>query len=88
MPTVLRIRGWRVFFYSDEGDEPVHVHARKGDAECKFWLLEDEYEIREDWSESLTPRLRREIRRIIFDHFDLILEEWQRHLEEHRGAED
>jgi hypothetical protein len=45
-------------------------------------------EIREDWSEGLTPRLRREIRKIVFDHFELILEEWQRHLEEHRSAED
>ncbi|NIL99295.1 MAG: DUF4160 domain-containing protein, partial [Planctomycetales bacterium] len=32
MPTILRIRGWRVFFYADEGDEPIHVHARKADA--------------------------------------------------------
>jgi hypothetical protein len=43
VPAVLFVRGWRVFFYSDEGTEPVHVHARKGDAECKLWLREDVY---------------------------------------------
>jgi hypothetical protein len=45
MPTILRVRGWRVFFYSDEGQEPIHIHARKGDAECKLWLLVDDYDI-------------------------------------------
>jgi hypothetical protein len=80
MPTVLLVQGWRVFFYSDEGNEPVHVHARKGDAECKFWLLVESYEIEEEWSYNLTPRLRREIRKIIFDHFDVIVEEWNSHL--------
>jgi hypothetical protein len=79
MPTILLIRGWRVFFYSNEGDEPVHVHARKGEAECKIWLRPELWEIEEAWSCHLSPRLRREIRKIVFDHFDLILEEWARH---------
>ena len=33
MPTVLYIRGWRFFFYSDEGNEPIHIHVQKGDSE-------------------------------------------------------
>jgi len=78
MPTVVRIRGWRVFFYADEGNEPCHVHARKGDAECKFWLDVDLFAIEEAWSYNLTPRLRREIREIIFTNFALIVEEWER----------
>jgi hypothetical protein len=36
MPTILLVRGWRLFFSSNEGNEPMHVHARKGGAECKF----------------------------------------------------
>ena len=76
MPTVLLIRGWRVFFYSNEGDEPVHVHARHGDVECKYWILPDSYDIEEAWSRKLSPRLHREIRKILFDHFDLIVDEW------------
>jgi hypothetical protein len=39
MPTVLRILGFRFHFYSDEGDEPPHIHADAGDSECKFWLM-------------------------------------------------
>ncbi|HET6429594.1 MAG TPA: DUF4160 domain-containing protein [Phycisphaerae bacterium] len=79
MPTILMVRGWRVFFYSNEGREPLHVHARKGDAECKFWLLPESYDIDEAWSYNLSARLRREIRKILFDHFELIAEEWERH---------
>lgn len=78
MPTILLVQGWRLFFYADKGRELVHIHARKGDAECKYWLKADLYEIEEGWSYHLTPRLRREVRKIIFDHFDLIVEEWQR----------
>lgn len=40
MPTVLRLRGFRFFFYSNEGSprEPVHIHVEKDDREAKFWL--------------------------------------------------
>ena len=76
MPTILRIRGWRLFFYANEGDEPMHVHAHKAEAECKFWLDAALFDIEEEWSHGLTPRLRREIRKIIFDHFELIVDEW------------
>jgi hypothetical protein len=76
MPTILFVLGWRFFFYSNEGNEPIHVHARKGETECKYWLRPEFYEIEEAWSHNLTPRLRREVRKIIFDHFDLIAGEW------------
>jgi hypothetical protein len=38
MPTILRIDGFRFFFYSNENDEPAHMHVEKGDAEGKIWL--------------------------------------------------
>jgi len=78
MPTILLIRGWRVFFYANESNEPIHVHAKKGDAECKLWLYIDIFDVEEAWSYGITPRLRREIRQIVFDHFDFIVEEWNR----------
>jgi hypothetical protein len=78
MATIVLVLGWRLYFYSDEGTEPVHIHARKGEAECKFWLHPETFDIEEAWSRSLTPRLRREVRQIIFGHFELILAEWKR----------
>src|SRR5713226_2775973 len=38
MPTVLRISGFRFFFYSLEGSEPPHIHVAHGDSVAKFWL--------------------------------------------------
>ena len=33
MHTILYVQGWRFLFYSDEGNEPMHMHAVKDDAE-------------------------------------------------------
>jgi hypothetical protein len=76
MPTVLYIMGWRLFFYSNEGNEPIHIHAQKGSTECKFWLITDEFDIKEAVSYNLSPAARKEIRKIIFEHYDFIVESW------------
>ena len=36
--TLLYWNGFRFFFYSNENDEPIHVHVSKGDFHCKIWL--------------------------------------------------
>ena len=40
MAVVFRYKGFRFFFYSNEGSprEPVHVHVRSGSSEAKLWL--------------------------------------------------
>ena len=40
MPVIFRYKGFRFFFYSNEGDprEPVHVHVVGQGGEAKFWL--------------------------------------------------
>ncbi len=38
MPTVIKEQGFRFFFWSNENDEPMHVHVEKGGAEGKIWL--------------------------------------------------
>ncbi|WP_028573251.1 DUF4160 domain-containing protein [Desulfonatronum lacustre] len=76
MPTILQLLGWRLFFYSNESNEPMHVHCRKGQMECKFWIDEVGYDIRLAHAYGMSPKDEREIRKIIFDHFDLITSEW------------
>jgi hypothetical protein len=40
MPVVFRYKGYRFFFFSNEGDplEPLHIHVRRGEAMAKFRL--------------------------------------------------
>jgi hypothetical protein len=38
MPTVLRVGRFRFFFFSNEGQEPAHIHVKAGEDEAKFWL--------------------------------------------------
>jgi hypothetical protein len=38
MPTLLRWKGYRFFFYSADGWEPPHVHVAKDSKEAKVWL--------------------------------------------------
>jgi len=38
MPTILIIEGFRFFFFSNEGNEPPHVHVEKDNALAKYWL--------------------------------------------------
>lgn len=38
MPTILRQGPYRFYFYSADGDEPVHVHVERDDRIAKYWL--------------------------------------------------
>jgi hypothetical protein len=41
MPTIHQERGLSFRFYSNEGNEPAHIHVDKGGGEAKFWLEPD-----------------------------------------------
>ena len=38
MPTLFIIHGFRFFFFSNEGNEPIHIHVEKGEKHAKFWI--------------------------------------------------
>lgn len=47
-PNVLRYRDFSIGFFSDEGDEPVHVHVWIGSyrtTSSKFWIKKDGVEL-------------------------------------------
>ena len=72
MPTVLRIGPYRFFFYSNENNEPPHIHIKGSGGEAKFWLepvrLSYNYGYR-------GPELRR-IELLVIENRDLLLEAW------------
>ena len=38
MPTALRIGRIRFYFFSNEREEPPHIHVRAAEDHAKFWL--------------------------------------------------
>jgi uncharacterized protein DUF4160 len=85
MPTILLILGWRFFFYANEGNEPIHIHCQKGDAQGKYWLDIDGFEAVEAYAYNMRPADKRAVRRIVFQHFDYIVAEWNRFQELKNG---
>lgn len=77
--------GWRFFFYSNEGNEPIHVHCKKGEMECKFWLDSANFEIEEAYSYNMNSSNKREVKKIIFEYFDFIEVEWNKFQGEKRN---
>jgi hypothetical protein len=72
MPTVLRIKGYRFFFFSNEGDEPIHIHIEKAENYAKFWL--DPVSIAVDFG--FNSKQLREINLLIEENLELIKEKW------------
>lgn len=65
-----------MFFYANENNEPIHIHCRKGERECKYWLIRDLFDLDEAYAFGMSSRDRREIKKIIFEHFEYIEEQW------------
>ena len=72
MPTVLRVGRYRFFFYSNENNEPSHIHVKAESDQAKFWLtpisLASNYGFR--------AHELNEIERIIQEHQEELLEAW------------
>lgn len=78
MPTVRTERGYRFFFYSDEGSprEPRHVHVARGAGTAKAWL---DPEPVLDRTVGLSARELRQAMRIIMDHAEEFRRAWDEH---------
>ncbi len=72
MPTVLRIGPFRFHFYSDEGNEPPHIHIRSGSGDCKFWLEP----VALAQNQGVAPQRLREIERLVFQHQAFLTEKY------------
>lgn len=72
MPVLLRVRGYRFFFFSMEAREPPHIHVAHAGRYAKFWLepvaLADARGFR---SHELT-----EIRGVVVENREFFLEKW------------
>ena len=78
MPVILRYKGFRFFFYSNEGSprEPVHVHIRGGEGEAKFWLRPAVLLVN---SNGFDARTLRELAEAVEQNAALIERAWNEH---------
>jgi hypothetical protein len=75
MPTVLLTNGYRFFFFSNERNEPVHIHIEKAENYAKFWL--DPLFVAFNYG--FTSKDLREISEIIDENEVLIRDKWNEH---------
>ena len=78
MPTVIRIGPYRFFFFSNERDEPPHIHVRSGDGEAKFWLVPLEL----SWSKGYNERQLTRIEQHIRDKLAYFIQTWDKYFGE------
>jgi hypothetical protein len=76
MPTIIKAKGYRLFFVSFDGSEPIHVHVRKGSQGAKVWIAPLGFA----WSE-FKEHENKAILRVVQEHEDLIREKWHEHFE-------
>ena len=84
MPTILLIHGWRFFFYANQANEPIHIHCRKAEKECKYWLDRENFYVQEAFSYRMTGKDTKDVKRIIFEYFEYIEREWDKFAEKKR----
>lgn len=75
MPTVLRLDGYRFFFYSLEGSEPPHIHVEHAGRVAKFWLRPVELVMSDGFRSAEISWLRS----IVLTNRDSFEEAWHEH---------
>jgi hypothetical protein len=75
MPAVFLYRGFRFFFYSNEGSprEPVHAHVEKDGVEAKFWLNPV---VQVAYNDGYDTRTLRELLDVVRNNKTLIERKW------------
>ena len=72
-PTVLRIGSYRFHFYSDERNEPPHIHIATNEGECKFWLepikLASNYNI--------APHVINSIEKLVYENKQYLIKKYE-----------
>ena len=72
MPTILRMKGYRFFFFSLDRSEKEHIHIEKAGKYVKYWLLPVELTHNRGFrSHELT-----EIRKLVQENENLIEGRW------------
>ena len=77
LPTILKIKGYRFFFFSrEELRQHIHIYCQEGEA--KFWL-ESQIELAKNYK--LSRKQLSEIEKIIDEHYEEFVKAWEEYFE-------
>lgn len=76
MPTVLRVDGYRFYFFSREGQEPPHIHVEQAERYAKFWLSPVSLAATRGFRSHELGRLSQ----LVLEHRTFFEEQWYGHL--------
>ncbi|MCC7123760.1 MAG: DUF4160 domain-containing protein [Acidobacteria bacterium] len=74
-PTILRVKGFRFFFFSREEPRP-HVHVQHAEGEAKFWI-EPAVELHANYG--VKPKRLAEATTLVEEHVNEIRDAWTKH---------
>ncbi len=74
MPTIANVKGYRLYFVSFDGSEPMHVHVRKGNRNSKVWIVPMTFA----WSQ-FRDHENTSILQIVRDNENPVREKWYGH---------
>ena len=79
MPSIFSAGGYVVFFWSNEGNEPVHVHVCKGQPSAeatKIWLPPESNPVLENNNSRIPQKDLNRILKIVAMNRDTIIARW------------
>lgn len=77
MPVVFFEGPYRFFFFSKEGNEPVHIHVERDDSYAKFWI----FPVQLAKSSGFNAKELRKIEIIVEQNQSIIQDKWNEHFD-------
>lgn len=79
MPNIFSTLGYQIYFWSNENNEPIHVHVSKGKPNAyatKFWLTKSGSCILASNGSKISNRDLSKLIDVITAQYDLICKKW------------
>ena len=84
MPNIFEFLGYKIYFWSNEGYEPIHVHIAKGSPtinSTKVWLTKQGVCIIANNNSNIPQKDLNKLLKVISTQFFFICNEWKRHFD-------
>lgn len=72
VPTILRVAGYRFFFFSNEREEPAHIHIEQAERYAKYWVTP----VRLAFNHGFRSNELSQLQTLVEQNAPLFLEKW------------